>query len=114
MAQKLPPEKREKIAKATLVQLRLAAMERTSEEKQAYQVAIADYEKIVSEQARKKDELKIIAEQDQIDYDAANYKDDQFDLSDALIAAAISLLAVTAFLILTRLALVERELHMLP
>ena len=30
------------------------------------------------------------------DYDALNYRDDQFDLSDALIALAISLLALTA------------------
>ena len=51
---------------------------------------------IADEQTRKKTELKALAEQDQKDYDAANFKDDQFDLSDALIAIAISLLAVTA------------------
>ncbi|MEP6574006.1 MAG: DUF4337 family protein, partial [Gemmatimonadota bacterium] len=36
------------------------------------------------------------AAQDQTDYDALNYRDDQFDLSDALIALAISMLALTA------------------
>jgi hypothetical protein len=87
---------REEVAKSTVVQLRLAAMGRTGDEKQAYEVAIADYEKLALEQARKKNELRTLAEQDQIDYDAANYKDDQFDLSDALVAVAISLLAVTA------------------
>ncbi|MDO8653928.1 MAG: DUF4337 domain-containing protein [Undibacterium sp.] len=87
---------REEVAKSTIVQLRLAAISRTDEEKNAYQLAIAEYEKIALEQARKKDELKAQAEQDQKEYDAANFKDDQFDLSDALIAIAISLLAVTA------------------
>ncbi len=87
---------REEVAKSTVVQLRLAAMGRSEEEKAAYQGAIADYEKLAADQAHKKEELKTQAEQDQIDYDAANYKDDQFDLSDALVAVAISLLAVTA------------------
>ena len=35
-------------------------------------------------------------EQAQRGYDAANFRDDQFDLADALLAIAISLLAVTA------------------
>ena len=33
---------------------------------------------------------------DQKNYDALNYRDDQFDLSDALLAIAISMLAVAA------------------
>ena len=33
---------------------------------------------------------------DQVNYDALNFRDDQFDLSDALIAIAISLLAITS------------------
>ena len=36
------------------------------------------------------------AEQDQKTYDALNYRDDQFDLADALAAIAISLLAMTS------------------
>ena len=87
---------REEIAKSTLVQLRLSSIARTAEEKNAYQLAITEYEKIVTEQVQKKNELKAQAQQDQKEYDAANFKDDQFDLSDALIAIAISLLAVTA------------------
>lgn len=47
-------------------------------------------------QAKKKDELKAQAEQDQKTYDALNYRDDQFDMSDALIAISIAMLAVTA------------------
>ncbi len=87
---------REEIAKSTSVQLRLAAASHTGAEKQAYQDAITSYDQIAAEQSRKKEDLKAQADQDQKDYDAANFKDDQFDLSDALIAIAISLLAVTA------------------
>ncbi|MBX9899700.1 MAG: DUF4337 domain-containing protein [Burkholderiaceae bacterium] len=87
---------REEVARSTIVQLRLAASGKTGEDKAAYEAAIANYEKAAADQARKKEELKQQAEQDQKDYDAANFKDDQFDLSDALIAIAISLLAVTA------------------
>ncbi len=87
---------REEVAKSTLVQLRLSASVRPAGEQNGYQAAISEYEKIVTDQTKKKDELKAMAEQDQKDYDAANFKDDQFDLSDALIAIAISLLAVTA------------------
>jgi hypothetical protein len=87
---------REEIAKATVVQLRLAAAARPAPEQAAYADAIQSYEKLAAEQGRKKDELKAQADQDQKDYDAANFHDDQFDLSDALLAIAIALLAVTA------------------
>lgn len=87
---------REEIAKATVVQLKLAMMDRGAQEKAAYAETIQRYETLALEQARKKEELKQQADQDQKDYDAANFRDDQFDLSDALIAIAISLLAVTA------------------
>jgi hypothetical protein len=40
--------------------------------------------------------LQTQAEDDQRNYDALNYRDDQFDLSDTLVALAISLLALTA------------------
>ena len=86
---------REEVARATLVQLRLSAGSSAAEQKR-YQPAIESYEKIATEQRQKKEELKAQAEQDQKDYDAANFRDDQFDMSDALIAIAISMLAVTA------------------
>lgn len=86
---------REEVARATLVQLRLAADSSVAEQKR-YQPALEAYEKIATEQRQKKEELKAQAEQDQKDYDAANFRDDQFDMSDALIAIAISMLAVTA------------------
>ena len=91
---------RHDVAESTVVQLRLAKLGRTGSEQAAYDQAISQYEKISVEQITKRDALKQSAEQDQKNYDALNYRDDQFDLSDALLAIAIALLAVTA---LTRL-----------
>ncbi|ELX08278.1 hypothetical protein Jab_2c03240 [Janthinobacterium sp. HH01] len=87
---------REEVAKSTVVQLRLAAAGKPAAEQAAYAEAIQQYEKIAQDQAAKKADAKAQAEQDQKTYDAANFKDDQFDLSDALLAIAISLLAITA------------------
>jgi ribosomal protein L12E/L44/L45/RPP1/RPP2 len=87
---------REEIAKSTLVQLRLQAMAATAPQQAAYQEQIAAYEKLAKEQNQKKEELKTQAEKDQVTYDALNFHDDQFDLSDALLAIAISLLAVAS------------------
>jgi antirestriction protein len=87
---------REEVAKSAIVQLQLAALGRRPDEQATYQAAIRNYEKIAAEQNTKKEELRKQAEQDQKDYDAANFIDDQFDLSDALLAIAISLLAMTA------------------
>ncbi|MET3131234.1 hypothetical protein AAKU55_001493 [Oxalobacteraceae bacterium GrIS 1.11] len=87
---------REEVAKGTLLQLQLSAVGAPAQAQARYQDAIAAYEKLVTEQRIKKDELKALADQDQKDYDAANFRDDQFDLSDVLLAIAISLLAMTA------------------
>lgn len=88
---------REEIAKATATQLRLQAMAVASEPQQAaYQAQIAVYETLAKEQNQKKEELKTQAEKDQLTYDTLNFHDDQFDLSDALLAIAISLLAVAS------------------
>ena len=86
---------RQQMAEATAVQLELAAQTAPATAA-GYQTAIARYRALAQEQAAKKDQLKTQAEQDQLNYDALNYRDDQFDLSDALIAIAISMLAVTA------------------
>jgi hypothetical protein len=87
---------REEVAKSTLVQLRLQAADKPKERQADYQEAIAQYEKLAKEQAAKKEELRLQALADQANYDALNFHDDQFDLSDALIAIAISLLAITS------------------
>ncbi len=87
---------REEVAKATLVQLTLAATSAPAASQAPYQQAITSYQQLVAEQGQKKDELRHLAELDQATYDALNYHDDQFDLSDALVALAISMLALTA------------------
>ena len=87
---------REEVAMAAATQLKLAAAGAPPAQKQDYLVAIASYEGLIADQAKKKQDLQQQAEQDQKTYDALNYRDDQFDLSDAMLALAISLLAVTA------------------
>ncbi len=87
---------REEVAKAAIVQLRAGATGRAGAERAAYDAAIAQYQLLVQEQTKKKEEVRGQAEQDQRDYDAANFRDDQFDLSDAFLAIAVALLAITA------------------
>jgi ribosomal protein S13 len=85
---------REEVARAALVELSLQAEE--ARDPKRYTTAIANYERIVGEQEKKKLELKAQADQDQKDYDAANFRDDQFDLSDAFLAISVAVLAVTS------------------
>ncbi|NVO05293.1 MAG: DUF4337 domain-containing protein [Rhodoferax sp.] len=87
---------REEIAKATLVQLKIQAVAATPAQQALLQEQITNYSALAKEQAAKKDALKAQAEADQKTYDALNFRDDQFDLSDASIAIAISLLAVAS------------------
>ncbi len=86
---------RQEQAHTTLLQLRLAAPSRPAAEQAGYAAAIAELEKLETDQARKKDEVQAQAKRDQAAYDALNYRDDQFDLSDAALALALSLLAIT-------------------
>jgi hypothetical protein len=85
---------REEVARSALVQLQLQAADARAPER--YRAAITNYERLVAEQEKKKLELKAQADQDQKDYDAANFRDDQFDLSDAFLAISVALLAVTS------------------
>jgi len=87
---------REEVAKATLVQLRLQAAGRPAAERAGYDEAIAQYGKLAADQAQKKEELRLQAARDQQQYDALNYRDDQFDLADAAISIAIAVLAVAS------------------
>jgi len=87
---------RQDVAEATATQLRLAQAGRPAAEAAAYDEAIARYDAKAAAEAQKKAELKAQAEQDQQAYDRLNYRDDQFDLSDAALAIAIALLAVAA------------------
>lgn len=91
---------RQEVAQATATQLELARLGAPVAAAGAYDAAIAKYRALAEEQSKKKEGLRLQAEHDQQVYDSLNYRDDQFDLSDALIAIAIAMLAVTA---LTRL-----------
>ena len=87
---------REEVASATVAQLRLASATAPAAQQAGYRDAIATYQAMAADQNKKKEELRVQADVDQKTYDALNYRDDQFDLSQALLALAISLLAVTA------------------
>src|SRR6059058_1900408 len=86
---------REELARAALVQLRLQAVDRPAQRAE-YEAAIAQYEMLAKDQAQKKAELQKQAIADQEAYDALNFRDDQFDLSDAAVAIAIALLAIAS------------------
>jgi hypothetical protein len=87
---------REEVAKSTLTQLRLQALTAQPNHQAAFDEQVRAYDALAKEQSQKKAELKAQAEKDQATYDALNFRDDQFDLSDAAIAIAISLLAVAS------------------
>lgn len=87
---------RQEVAEATLAELTLAQAAATPALAPGYQAAIDKYTALARDEAAKKAALREQADADQKTYDALNYRDDQFDLSDALIAIAISMLAVTA------------------
>lgn len=86
---------RQEVAEAAVAQLEVARAAPGADAGRA-DAAIARYRALAQEQATKKELLRQAAEQDQQRYDALNYRDDQFDLSDALLAIAIAMLAVTA------------------
>jgi hypothetical protein len=87
---------RQEVVSASLAQLKLAAAAAPAAQQAQYAAAIASAAALAAEQAQKKEEVRAQADADQRNYDALNFRDDQFDLSDALIALTISLLAMTA------------------
>ena len=84
------------VAESTATQLLLAKGAAPAAQAADYDKAIAGYRDKAADQLKKRDELKAQAEAAQQAYDSLNYRDDQFDLSDALLAISIALLAVTA------------------
>jgi hypothetical protein len=87
---------RQDVAQSSLTALTIQRRAAAAADRPAVDSAIARAQAVVKDQATKKDSLRLQAEQDQKTYDALNYRDDQFDLSDALLALAISMLAVTS------------------
>jgi len=87
---------REEIAKATIAELTAQAASAPPQAQAAYQEQIKAYQAIAQDQAEKKKTQQTDAEKSDQTYNELNYHDDQFDLSDAMLALAISLLALTA------------------
>lgn len=81
---------REEVSQATLTVMRLNNKDRAADP------SIKEYEAKIVDLEKKKEELKRQAVEDQKRYDDLNYRDDQFDLSDAFLAISIAMLAVTA------------------
>ena len=87
---------RQEIAQAQVDQLQLTAAGQSPALQAKAAPLIARYESLVADQQQKKEVLRKQAIADQALYDGLNFHDDQFDLADALIAIAISLLALTS------------------
>ncbi len=87
---------REEIARATVAQLTAEAAAAPPAAQAAYQQQINAYQAVAKEQDEKKKAQQADADKADKTYDQLNFRDDQFDLSDALLSIAISLLAVTA------------------
>ena len=87
---------REEIAKATIAELTAQSAAAPPQAQQSYQDKIKEYQAIVQDQVQKKSIQQADAAKADKTYNDLNYHDDQFDLSDAMLALAISLLALTA------------------
>ena len=87
---------REEVANAVAAQLAAQAASAPQSVRAVYDAEIAKYQAIGQEQGEKKKVQQADAEGADKRYDALNIHDDQFDLSDALLSIAISLLALTA------------------
>lgn len=87
---------REEINTAAADTLKVQKLSLSPTVKAAYDQQIAQFQQKAKEQATKKAQQQTAAKDAREKYDKLNYHDDQFDLSDALLAIAISMLAVTS------------------
>lgn len=87
---------REEINKAAAAALKVQKLSQPPAIQAAYDRQIAQFQKTAQEQDTKKADQQTAAKEARAKYDRLNYHDDQFDLSDALLAIAISMLAVTS------------------
>ena len=87
---------REEIALATVEQISLSRAAMPDGQRAAHDASLAKYQALAQSQNTKKEELKTLAERATANYDKLNYRDDQFDLSEASMAIAIAMLAITA------------------
>ena len=87
---------REEVAKSTLAQLKVLQASASPQMQSAVQDQIKTFQALAQEQEEKKKVQQADADKADQTYNELNFHDDQFDLSDAMLALAISLLAVTA------------------
>src|SRR5918912_4109683 len=87
---------REEVARATVAELTAQAAAAPPQAQAAFQEQIKAYQAIAEDQAEKKKTQQADADKADKTYNELNVHDDQFDLSDAMLALAISLLAMTA------------------
>lgn len=87
---------REEVADAAVAQLTAQAASAPPQAQAAYQEQINKYRDVAREQSEKKKEQRDAAERADNTYNELNVHDDQFDLSDVMLALAISLLAMTS------------------
>ena len=87
---------REEVARATAAQLTAQLAAAPPEARAAFQQQLDSYNALAKEQGEKKKQQQDAAEEADKTYNRLNLHDDQFDLADAALSIAISLLAVTA------------------
>jgi hypothetical protein len=83
-------------AQAMADQFEVQAATAPPAQRPAFEAKVAQYRKQVDKENAEIPDVQKQAKGHDDDYNALNYHDDQFDLSDALLAIAISLFAVTA------------------
>jgi len=87
---------REEVANSTVSQLKVLQVSASPQAQSVIQDQIKTYEAVAQEQETKKKIQQTDADNADQAYNELNFHDDQFDLSDAMLALAISMLAVTA------------------
>ena len=87
---------REEVANSTVAQLKVLQASGSPQAQSVVQDQIKTYQGLAQEQEEKKKVQQADADKADQTYNELNFHDDQFDLSDAMLALAISLLAVTA------------------
>src|SRR6059058_951349 len=87
---------REEVANSTVAQLKALQASASPQAQSVIQDQLKTYQALAQEQAEKKKVQQADADKAGQTYNELNFHDDQFDLSDAMLALAISLLAVTA------------------
>lgn len=87
---------REEVANSTVAQLKVLQVSASPQAQSVIQDEIKTYQGLAQDQETKKKIQQTDADKADQVYNELNFHDDQFDLSDAMLALAISMLAVTA------------------